>query len=41
MKVVTPASCAASSTDIIASSDWKRIACARARSSDMWFTPKN
>src|SRR5436190_14941256 len=41
MKVRMPSSYAASSTAMIALRSWKRIDCARAFSSDMWFTPKN
>src|SRR4051812_46613066 len=41
MNVRTPAAWAASMTSITLSIDWKRIAWARAFSSDMWLTPKN
>src|SRR5690606_29778267 len=41
MNVRMPSSWAMSSTSMIAWVSWKRMACARAFSSDMWFTPKN
>ena len=41
MKVRDALVVGASSTSMIASRSWKRIGCARAFSSDMWFTPKN
>ena len=41
MKVEMPSSHAVASTSAIASSRWKRMSWARARSCDMWLTPKN